>query len=154
MALLHTTRPTADRHIHRRPAAAAALDPRLKAPRYPDNLRRLIPVLRAHGVHTATATFSGKGDSSWVDDVAIEPAVDADVTVRSDRVARVRIGDDATAERAIEEVSPEEAFEEIAGEIVAMRRFHWDRGAPRYGTVSIDIRSGNTTVAVHWLRAN
>ncbi len=135
-------RPTRGRHTRRATRAAG----RGRAPnayRFPENLPRLIRALRALGVRTATARFSGTGDASWVDRIDIAPRIGTDITVRV-----------ATAAGALETLSVAEAVEEIADEIVAMRTFHWDAGAPRYGTVNIDVRSGGTTVAVHAARTN
>ncbi len=40
---------------------------------YMDNLRTLLPVLRAHGVETVHVGFSGCGDSGQIDDVSYRP---------------------------------------------------------------------------------
>jgi hypothetical protein len=119
---------------------------------YMDTLRRLLPVLRQHGVQQVEIEFDGSGDSGSIAGVSYSPGeleFDADgVTVEYATSARYWNGTQWLLERALTQASVQSAIEALTYDYLEETGVDWYNDDGGFGTLEIDVEAGTVRLNV------
>ena len=117
---------------------------------YMDTLRRLLPLLRQHGVQRVEVEFDGCGDSGSIANISYlpqEPEFDDSITVEYVTVVGCWNGSRWSEERALTQGSVHNALETLTYDYLEETGVNWYDGDGGFGTLEIDVEAG--TVQLH-----
>lgn len=118
---------------------------------YMENLRRVLPMLRQHGVETVEVSFDGSGDSGSIDGVAfIGAEIDGDaIGVELEGIRQYYENGAYASERTLRQLSLEEAIKEIAQDYLEETGVNWYDNDGGFGELSIDVVQGTVSLEVN-----
>lgn len=118
---------------------------------YLDNLRKVLPLLEQHGVHSVNVTFSGSGDSGAIDDVYYAPQIAASVrTIPVEQMTLNRVFDRIwRTTTASETVSLDQAIMNITDNYLAETGVNWYDNDGGYGELAIDVAGRTVSLDVN-----
>lgn len=136
-----------------KPTAPSSLESYMEPPRprmYMENLRRILPVLRDHGVREVTVSFDGSGDSGSIEDVnyggvQIEPAsimVDVEVVHRAFQSGRW------VTDHVLERTDLNTAIETLTDDYLSETGVDWYNNDGGFGELAIDVAEGTVALEV------
>lgn len=133
-------------------SAASGVDPDEAAPTraYMENLRRILPVLRANGARRVTVSFDGSGDSGSIDDVHYGDVpidgralmVEIEVMHRSMQAGRW------VTSRILEHKDLSTAIEELTDDYLEETNVDWYNNAGGFGELTINVDEGTVALEV------
>jgi hypothetical protein len=117
---------------------------------YIQNLRRILPVLRAQQVKQVRVSFDGSGDEGSIDDVSYEGAEIDDKTlmVEIEIANRVLNGGKWSTTRELERKNLGEAIEHVTDDYLAEAGVDWYNGDGGFGELIIDVVEGRVSLEV------
>ncbi|MBL8270953.1 DUF6878 family protein [Steroidobacter sp.] len=117
---------------------------------YMDNLRRVLPVLRGHGLHHIRVTFDGSGDEGAIEFVNFEDrAFDpANVFVEVDMQRDQWVNGELTTTRVLELTDLDGAIRAITDDYLQETGVDWWNGDGGYGELEIDVDAGTVSLEV------
>ena len=111
--------------------------------RFMENLRRVLPVLRQHGIEHVWVSFAGGGDSGQIDDVEFSPRLtDEALTAPCHRTESSWIGGEWRRANGVEDVPLKAAIEDITYDYLEATGVDWYNNDGGQGTLSIDVEAG------------
>ena len=117
-----------------------------------DNLRTLLPVLRAHGVETVHVGFSGCGDSGQIDDVTYRPEharnAIAAVAVTGQRVSFAHEGGEWRRLVELEELDIDEAVINLTEDYLEETGVNYVDNEGGFGHLEINVGTGTVELEV------
>jgi hypothetical protein len=117
---------------------------------YLDNLQRILPVLRAHGVESVTVNFEGSGDSGSIEDIGFTPEIDHnDITVRVYQHWRHFDGDQWVSQNTEVDVPLETAISELTDDYLSETDVDWYNNDGGYGDLTINVEAGTVTLNIN-----
>lgn len=117
---------------------------------YMENLRAVLPILRAHGVESVRVTFDGSGDSGSIDGADYDPKIDAEgIRVQMRRTVREFFQGEWRVFPSVEEASLSEAIEDIANDYLQDTRVDWYNDDGGFGSLEIDVVGGTVQLEVN-----
>lgn len=151
----------ASNEVVKRIHAALNLKPAKESPRpattegprpvsYMENLRAVLPLLRAHGVERVRVTFDGSGDSGSVDHAEYEPRTDTSGIVVPIEKGRSEFSNGAWRYvHGVENVSLDDAIGEIADDYLGDTQVDWYNGDGGFGDLVIDVVEGTVGLDIN-----
>lgn len=138
--------------LEKRSAAQAAgpdEEPRPRA--YIENLRRVLPVLRANGVREVTVSFDGSGDDGSIDDVSYGDARinGAALSVEIEVLNRVLENGRWVTARVFRRTDLNTAIEELTDDYLAETNVDWYNNDGGFGELTINVEEGTVALEVH-----
>ena len=133
-------------------ATAHDADAEERAPRaYMDNLRRILPVLREHGVRRVTVIFDGSGDSGSIDHVGYGDAqIDGSaLMVEIEVMHRVFDAGRWVTSRTLEHTDLDRAIETLTDDYLEETNVDWYNNDGGFGELAIDVDEGTVALDVH-----
>jgi hypothetical protein len=120
---------------------------------YLRTLRRLLPVLRDHGVETVTVTFDGSGDEGSINDIAYTPHAIAEAA-RAVAVAFETVSSHFEDGRWITVAEPaqgslDDALEALTDDYLEETGVDWYNDDGGFGELVIDVREGTVALEVN-----
>lgn len=117
---------------------------------YMENLRRILPVLRAHQVKRVTVSFDGSGDSGSIEEVSFgEAKIDARALMVEIEVAhRVLQQGKWITNRLLERRDLSSAIEEVTDDYLQETNVDWYNNDGGFGELSIDVEEGTVSLEV------
>lgn len=119
---------------------------------YMENLRRVLPVLRQHGIETVTVSFNGEGDSGSIDDIFYTPMD------RGDEVKGLPVEHFGTStffeegqwrrQAGLRQSTLNEAFDELTYDFLEETGVDWYNDSGGYGELVIDVQHGTVSLEV------
>ena len=125
-----------------------------------DTLRRLLPVLRQHGVQQVEVEFDGSGDSGSLESITcfpVELEFDAEgITVEYATVTRYWNEGQWIQERALTQAPVQNAIEALTYDYLEETGVDWYNGDGGFGTLEIDVEAGTVrlNVAVRYMQSD
>ena len=111
--------------------------------RFMENLRRVLPVLRQHGIEHVWVSFAGGGDSGQIDDVEFSPRLtDEALTAPCHRTESAWIGGEWRRANGVEDVPLKAAIEDITYDYLEATGVDWYNNDGGQGTLSIGVEAG------------
>lgn len=130
------------------PSATCAPQP---ACLYIENLRRILPILAAHGVATVTVYFEGSGDSGSIQDIAYHPEPSARLeTVPAEILLTSASFDDGQwhTTAGATETSVHEAIDALTYDYLEETGVDWYNDDGGFGELVIDVAQGTVSLDV------
>lgn len=118
---------------------------------YMDNLRTVLPVLRAHGIGSVTVEFDGYGDSGSIQSVTYDvidfddAAISVDVAVVNSVFENRRW----VRTRSIKRMSLNDAIEALTYDYLSETHVNWYDNDGGYGELVIDVVEGTVSLDVN-----
>lgn len=134
-----------------RAAALAADNDEAPVPHtYMENLRRVLPVLRADGVKQVTVSFDGCGDSGSIGDIHYGDArIDgAAREVEVEAMSRHFDCGQWITQRALETKTLDAAIETLTDDYLVETGVDWYNGDGGFGELTIDVEEGTVSLEV------
>lgn len=133
-----------------RGGAATPMDEAAKPRSYMENLRRILPVLRANGVQSVCVSFDGSGDSGSIEDVSYSGAqIDGNaLTVEVEVLHRTFKEGKWITDRVFEHKSLSAAIEEVTDDYLEETNVDWYNNDGGYGELDIDVVQGTVNLRV------
>lgn len=132
------------------PTAQDAADQRYL---YMENLRRILPVLRANQIETVTVNFDGSGDSGSIDEIYYSPyeRTQAARGLTAEHLATERFFDDGrwTSRVTPQQASLDDALTALTDDYLSETDINWYDGDGGYGTIEIDVQAGTVELNVY-----
>ncbi|MFA5951891.1 MAG: DUF6878 family protein [Hyphomicrobium sp.] len=120
---------------------------------YFENLRRVLPVLRQHGIETVTASFDGSGDSGSIHDISYEPRTHAHAasTANVEHLRTQRFFDDGQWKRAVtaELTTVNAAIDSLTYDYLEEVGVDWYNDDGGFGELIIDVEQGSVSLEVN-----
>lgn len=117
---------------------------------YMENLRAVLPVLRANGVESVRVTFDGSGDSGSIDAAEYEPKIEAgDIMVQVQRGTQEFVQGEWRHFAGLEEVSLSNAIDDIANDYLEETGVDWFNDSGGDGELVIDVAAGTVSLEVN-----
>lgn len=118
---------------------------------YMDNLRRVLPVLREHGVEQVQVSFDGSGDEGHIGDIYYLPQREfdlADVTVQ--HIGLSSHFDDGrwVRTRCLEESPINDVIEELTDDYLQETGVDWYNDDGGFGELVIDVQNGTVSLDI------
>lgn len=134
-----------------RSSSASPHDEEPRPRTYMENLRRVLPVLRAQGVRQVTVSFDGSGDSGSIDEVSYGDArVDGSaLTVEIEVANRVLNGGRWVTVRRLEQRNLDTAIEELTSDYLDETNVDWYNNDGGFGELTINVEEGTVALEVH-----
>lgn len=119
---------------------------------YMENLRRVLPVLRQHGIEAVTVSFNGEGDSGSIDDISYTPRE------RGDEVKSLPVEHFGTStyfdegqwrrQAGLRQSTLNEALDELTYDYLEETGVDWYNNDGGYGELVIDVQNGTVSLDV------
>lgn len=119
---------------------------------YMENLRRILPVLRQHGIEAVTVSFNGEGDSGSIDDISYAPME------RGDEVKSLPVEHFGTStyfdegqwrrQAGLRQSTLNEALDELTYDYLEETGVDWYNNDGGYGELVIDVQAGTVSLDV------
>lgn len=138
--------------LEKRSAAQEAGPDEEARPRaYMENLRRILPVLRANGVRRVTVSFDGSGDSGSIDDVYYgdAPIDGAALSVEIEVLNRVFEAGQWVTSRVLETKDLNTAIEALTDDYLEETNVDWYNNDGGYGKLTINVDEGTVELEVN-----
>ena len=118
---------------------------------YLENLRRVLPVLRQHGVDNVEVSFDGCGDSGSIDRVEFEGAeLDRQaIGIELEGIYQYYENGEYRSEQTLRQLSLEEAIKEIAQDYLEETGVNWYDNDGGFGELTIDVVAGTVSLEVN-----
>jgi len=119
---------------------------------YMENLRRVLPVLRQHGIEQVTVSFNGEGDSGSIEDILYEPC-DNEEAVKAlpvEHISTSSFFDDGQWRRLAtpEQSTLNEAIDALTYDYLEETNVDWYNNDGGYGELVIDVQAGTVSLEV------
>lgn len=133
-----------------RPAAQGESKRESQNRAYMANLRRVLPVLRQHGITHVIVYFSGGGDSGQIDQVYFTPhrVGVGQIAVFSEVMTHRREGTQWVRERAVQQMEAEEAIRALTDEYLEEVDVDWYNNDGGQGHLEINVEAGTVELEV------
>lgn len=119
---------------------------------YMENLRRILPVLRQHGIEVVTVSFNGEGDSGSIDDISYAPRE------RGDEIKSLPVEHFGTStffdegqwrrQAGLRQSTLNEALDELTYDYLEETGVDWYNNDGGYGELVIDVQAGTVSLDV------
>ena len=119
---------------------------------YMENLRRILPVLRQHGIEAVTVSFNGEGDSGSIDDISYAPREHGDEikSVPVEHFGTSTFFDEGQWRRqaGLRQSTLNEALDELTYDYLEETGVDWYNNDGGYGELVIDVQAGTVSLNV------
>ena len=120
---------------------------------YMENLRRVLPVLRQHGIEKVTVYFNGEGDNGAIEDVSYEPCENPDV-LKALPIEHISTSSYFEEGQWLRTTTPEqstlnEVIDALTNDYLEETGVDWYNNDGGYGELVIDVREGNVSLEVN-----
>ncbi len=120
---------------------------------YMENLRRLLPVFRQHGIETVTVTFNGYSDSGSIEDVTYEPCENPDAlkALLVEHISTSNFYEDGQWRRTAtpEQTTLEEAIDALTNDYLEETGVDWYNNDGGFGDLIVDVQAGTVSLVVN-----
>ncbi|MCB1651160.1 MAG: PcfJ domain-containing protein [Alphaproteobacteria bacterium] len=119
---------------------------------YMENLRRILPVLRAQGIENVTISFEGYGDSGSIEDISYAPCTNENIKeIPVEHLCTASHFDDG---QWLKTVTPQqstlnEAIDELTYDYLEETGVDWYNNDGGYGELVIDVNAGTVALEVN-----
>lgn len=115
-----------------------------------ENLRRVLPVLREHGVQNVIVSFDGSGDSGSIDGAIYTPAINSRaIAVEIQKTSSAFVEWQWRHTQTIEQVGLDDAIHEIANDWLDETDVDWYNNDGGFGELIIDVEAGTVSLEVN-----
>ena len=117
-----------------------------------ENLRRILPVLRAQGIENVTISFEGYGDSGSIEDISYAPCTNENIKeIPVEHLCTASHFDDG---QWLKTVTPQqstlnEAIDELTYDYLEETGVDWYNNDGGYGELVIDVNAGTVALEVN-----
>lgn len=119
---------------------------------YMENLRRILPVLRQHGIEAVTVSFNGEGDSGSIDDISYAPRERGDEikSLPVEHFGTTTFFDEGQWRRqaGLRQSTLNEALDELTYDYLEETGVDWYNNDGGYGELVIDVQAGTVSLDV------
>lgn len=120
---------------------------------YMENLRRLLPVFRQHGIEKVTVTFNGYSDSGSIEDVTYEPCDNPDAlkSLLVEHISTTSFFEDGQWRRTAtpEQTTLEEVIDALTNDYLEETGVDWYNNDGGFGDLIVDVQSGTVSLVVN-----
>lgn len=119
---------------------------------YMENLRRVLPILRQHGIETVSVTFNGYSDSGSIEDISYTPCENPDAlkAVPVEHISTSSYFEDGQWRRtaAPEQSTLDEVIDALTNDYLEETGVDWYNNDGGYGDLVIDVQAGTVSLEV------
>lgn len=120
---------------------------------YMENLRRVLPVLRQHGIEAVTVSFNGEGDSGSIEEVSYEPCENPDA-LKATPIEHISTssyfeGGEWRRTARPEQSTLHEAIDALTNDYLEETGIDWYNNDGGYGELVIDVQAGTVCLEVN-----
>ena len=120
---------------------------------YMENLRRVLPIFRQHGIEKVTVSFNGYSDSGSIEDVSYEPCGNPDAlkALPVEHISTSSYFEDGEWRRTAtpEQTTLDEAIDALTNDYLEETGVDWYNNDGGYGELVIDVQAGTVSLEVN-----
>lgn len=119
---------------------------------YMENLRRVLPILRQHGIETVTVSFNGYSDSGSIEDISYTPCENPDAlkALPIQHISTSSCFEDGQWRRTTtpEQSTLNEVMDALTNDYLEETGVDWYNNDGGYGELVIDVHAGTVSLEV------
>ncbi len=119
---------------------------------YMENLRRVLPILRQHGIETVTVSFNGYSDSGSIEDISYTPCENPDAlkALPIQHISTSSCFEDGQWRRTTtpEQSTLNEVMDALTNDYLEETGVDWYNNDGGYGELVIDVQDGTVSLEV------